>query len=90
MGLALSCAEVSAGAVISISVGAAIINGTSGRAVISGRAIGIVVIFGGATSGFVVISCGDTGGAAIVSGPISSVSSLSMISRRYVGILVDT
>ena len=56
MGLALSCAEVSAGAVISTSVGAAIINGTSGRAVISGRAIGIVVIFGGATSGFVVIS----------------------------------
>ena len=48
MGLALSCAEVSAGAVISTSVGAAIINGTSRPAVISGGAIGIVVIFGGA------------------------------------------
>ena len=51
-----------------------IINGTSGGAVISGGAIGIVVIFGGATSG-----------AAIVSGLISSVSSLSMTSRWYVG-----
>ena len=91
MGLSLSCAEHSGGAVTSTSGGAAIINGVLGGAVISGGAIGIAVISGGSTGGdSVVISDGDTGGVAIVSGPISSVSSLSITARRYVGILVDT
>ena len=83
MGLALSRAEASGGAAISVS---------SGGAVISGGATGSSMISGGATGGSEVISGGYTvtGGAEIVTGPISSVSSLSMTSRRYIGILVDT
>ena len=75
---------------ICISGGAAILTGVLGGAVISGGDIGMAVLFGGPTGGSVAISGRDTGGAATVSGPISLVSSLSMTSRRYVGILVDT